>query len=105
MNPHNPTETSLGTTYVRDDLLHQEARNGRAGRVGRWVRTIARGALVLLVVGILAATVVGPGRAIDWVGSYLVPVAVILGVITAVLALLVWVIERSPDPPYRDRLQ
>jgi hypothetical protein len=104
MNPQNPnpTETILGTMPERDDLLRQEAFNGRAGR---WVRTIARGAFVLLVAGILAATVVGPGRAIDWVGSYLIPVAVILGVITAVLALLVWVIETTPDPPYRDRLQ
>jgi hypothetical protein len=89
MNPHNPTETSPGKMYARDDLLRQEAHSGRAGRMARWVRTIARVAFVLLIVGILAATVVGPGRAIDWVGSYLVPVAVKLGVITAVLALLV----------------
>ncbi len=105
MSPHNPnptTETSLGTTYVREDLLRQEAHNSR---VGRWVRTIARVAFVLLVVAILAAIVVGIERLGYWVGAYLVPVVVIIGVIMAVLALLVWVIKRSPDPPYRDRLQ
>ncbi len=61
MSPHNPnlTETSLGTMYEREDILRQEAHNGRAGRVARWVRTIARVAVVLLVVGILAAMVVG----------------------------------------------
>jgi type VI protein secretion system component VasK len=55
--------------------------------------------------GILAAIVVGIESLSYWVGTYLVPFAVILGVITAILALLVWVIKRSPDPPYRDRLQ
>ncbi len=104
MRPPNrkPTETSLRTTYERDDLLGQEAHSSRAAR---WVRTIARVAFVLLVLGILAAIVVGLERLGYWVGAYLVPVAVIVGVIIAVLALLVWMIERSPDPPYRDRLQ
>lgn len=82
---HNTTETYLRTTYVREDLLRQEAHNSRAGRVAhrvaRWVRTIARVAFVLLVVGILAATVVGPGAAIGWVVTYLIPTLVILGVV------------------------
>lgn len=55
--------------------------------------------------GLLAAIGVGIERLGYWFGTYLVPFAVILGVIAAVLALLVWVIERSPDPPYRDWLQ
>jgi hypothetical protein len=98
----NSTETSLGASHQRDDFLGQEASKSR---VARWVRTIAGVVFVFLVVSILAAIVVGIERLGYWGGAYLVPVAVILGVITAVLALLVWVIERSPDPPYRDRLQ
>jgi hypothetical protein len=106
---HNPTETYLGSMYVREDLLRQEAHNSRVGRVAhrlaRWVRTMARIVFVLLVVGIPAAIAFGPGAAIGWVGTYLMPVAVITGAIIATLALLVWVVKRSPDPPYRDRLQ
>ena len=98
----NPTETSLGAMYVREDLLRQEAHNSR---VARWVRTMARIVFVLLVVGIPAAIAFGPVAAIGWFITYLIPAAVITGVIIASLALLVWVIERSPDPPYRDRLQ
>jgi uncharacterized membrane protein (DUF485 family) len=102
MNPRNPTETSLGKMYSREDLLRQEAHNGR---LRRRVRMIARVAVVLLVVGILAAIVVGLESFAYWVGTFVIPVVVILGMVIAVLALLVWVIERSPDPPYRDRLQ
>lgn len=71
-------------------------------------RLLAASAAVLVVgfVGLLAAVmVVGPGRAIDWVGSYLVPMLVILGVVVGALALLVWVVKRLPNPPYRDRWQ
>ncbi len=99
---HNPTETYLGSMYVREDLLRQEAQNSR---LARWVRTMARIVFVLLVVGIPAAIAFGPGSAIGWVGTYLLPVAVITGAIIATLALLVWVVKRSPDSPYRDRLQ
>ena len=106
---HNPTETFLGAMYEREDLLLQEAQNSRMGRaahrVARWLRTIARIVFVLLVVGIPAAITFGPGAAIGWLVTYLIPVAVITGVIIASLALLVWVVKRSPDPPYRDRLQ
>ena len=62
-------------------------------------------ALSTMLVVVLAATVVGPGRAIDWVGTYLIPVMVILGVVFAAWALLVWALKRLPDPPYRDRWQ
>ncbi len=98
----NPTETSLGMFNEREDLLEQVARKSR---VARWGRAIARVAFILLVVGILAVITVGPGRAIDWVGSYLIPVAVITGVVIASLALLVWVVKRLPESPFRDRLQ
>jgi hypothetical protein len=94
----NPTETS----HEREALLWQEARGSR---VTRWGRAIARAVLVLLVVGILAAIVVGLEGFVYWVGTFIIPVVVTLGVVIAVLALLVWVIERSPAPPFRDRLQ
>jgi hypothetical protein len=84
---HRPTETFLGSMYVREDLLRQEAHNSR---VARWVRTIARVALVLFAVGIVAAILVGPGVAIGWVGTYLIPVVAVLGVIVGVYGLLMW---------------
>jgi hypothetical protein len=98
----NTTETFIGAMYEREDLLRREAQNSRMGRVAYrmawWVRMIARVAFVLLVVGLLVAITVGPGRAIDWLGAYLIPV----GVITASLALLVWTVKRLPNPPYRN---
>ena len=70
-------------------------------------RTLAALSSMLVVLSMFAvlATIVGPGRAIEWVGTYLIPVAVVLCVAMVVLALLVWALKRLPDPPYRDRLQ
>ena len=88
----NTTETFLGSMYEREDLLRQEAHNSRMGRVAprvvRWVRVIARVAFVLLVVGIPAAIVVGPGVAIGWVLTFLVPTLVIFGVVVGTLLLV-----------------
>jgi hypothetical protein len=83
---HRPTETFLGSMDVREDLLRQEAHNSR---VARWVRTIAKAAFVLMVVGVVAAILVGPGIAIGWVGAYLVPVVAVLGVMFGAFGLLV----------------
>ena len=58
--------------------------------------------LVVVFVGLLAAIVVGPGRTIGWIVTYFIPVGVILGVVIAVLALLVWALKKLPTPPYRD---
>jgi protein-S-isoprenylcysteine O-methyltransferase Ste14 len=58
--------------------------------------------VVVVLAGIVAGTVVGPGKAIDWLVNYLVPVGVITGVIIAALALLVWAVKRLPNPPYRN---
>jgi hypothetical protein len=90
----NTTETFLGAMYEREDLLRQEAQNSR---MARWGRMIARVALVLLVVGILAAITVGPGRAIDWLGAYLIPVLVVLGGIVGVFGLAAWEITKLHD--------
>jgi hypothetical protein len=55
--------------------------------------------LLVLLAGICA--LVGlVGAVVGWVGTYLVPAVVIL-----VVALIMWVIERLPEPPNRDRLQ
>ncbi len=94
MNPpnRNTTETVLGSMYVREDLLRQEAQNSRMGRVAhrvaRWVRTIARIMFVLLVVGIPVAIAVGPGAAIGWVATYLIPALAILGVVAGTIFLV-----------------
>ena len=88
----NTSETILGSMYVREDLLRQEAHNSRVGRVAhrvaRWVRTIARIMFVLLVVGIPIAISVGPGEAIGWVVTYLIPALVILGVVVGTIFLV-----------------
>ena len=95
MRPPNltPTETSLGTFNQRDDFLGQEAQNSR---VARRVRTIARVAFVLIVVGVVAAILVGPGIAIGWVGTNLIPLAMLLGMGVVVLWLLVQLVKRLP---------
>jgi protein-S-isoprenylcysteine O-methyltransferase Ste14 len=58
--------------------------------------------LVVVFVVVLVAIVMGPGRAIGWIVTYLIPVVMILGVVIAVLALLVWALKKLPTPPYRD---
>ena len=83
----NPTETSLGASHQRNDFLGQEARNSR---VARRVRTIARLVFVLMVVGVVAAILVGPSIAIGWVGAYLFPVVAVLGVMLGAFGLLMW---------------
>lgn len=85
MNPpnHRPTEMYLGTSDERRDLLRQDARNRRP-HLALYTMLV----VVLMVVG--AAIVVGPGRAIDWVATYLIPVVVILVVVTATVTLVMW---------------
>ncbi len=102
MRPPNrkPTETSLRTTYERDELLGQEAHSSRAAR---WVRTIARVAFVLLVVGVVAAIVVGPGQAINWIVTDLLPMVVLLGVVFGVVGLMMWEGGKVHDERYEQQ--
>ena len=96
MHPPNqrPTERNLGTSDERRGPLPQAARNRRLARLGRLgIATLA--ALVLVVV--LATVIVGPGRAIDWLGNYLIPVLVVLGVIVGVFGLAAWEIAKLQD--------
>jgi hypothetical protein len=65
-------------------------------------RLAALSTIVVVVLVVVAATVLGPGKAIYWVGNYLIPVGVITGVIIASLALLAWAVKRLPNPPYRN---
>jgi hypothetical protein len=46
--------------------------------------------LVVALVGLLAAAVVGPGRAIGWVVNDLVPVVLVVGIIFGVYGVAVW---------------
>ncbi len=60
--------------------------------------------LLILLAGV--CSLVGlVGAVIGWVGTYLSPVVVILAVAIYVVALGLWVAEREPVPPNRDRLQ
>jgi protein-S-isoprenylcysteine O-methyltransferase Ste14 len=90
----NPTETS----HEREALLWQEARGSR---VTRWGRAIARAVLVCAAAIFAVLPFVPSGGTIGWVGTYLLPVGVILGVVVAVLALLTWALDRLPSSPYR----
>lgn len=46
--------------------------------------------LVVALVGLLAAAVAGPGRAIGWVVNDLVPVVVVVGIIFGVYGVTAW---------------
>ena len=60
--------------------------------------------LLVLLVGI--CLLVGlVGAVVGWVGPYLFSVVVILAVVIYVVALGLWVAERWPVPPSRDRMQ
>jgi hypothetical protein len=97
---HRPPETSFGESHQREDTLSREAHHSR---VARWVRAIAKVAVVLVIVGLVALLVVGPGKAIDWLGTYVFPVAVILAVGLYVLVLLVGLLLKIPFPRGWDR--
>ena len=92
---HKPTETILGTFYVREELLRQEARNRRP-----MATLSALLAVVLVTVGLLAAVVVGPGEAIGWVVTYLIPTLVILGVVVGTIFLVAWEGGKAYDTKY-----
>ena len=92
---HNPTEMYLGTSDQRRDLLRQEARNRRP-----LVALSEMLAVVLVIVGVLAAAIVGPGEAIGWVVTYLIPTLVILGVVVGTIFLVAWEGGKAYDTKY-----
>jgi uncharacterized membrane protein len=65
-------------------------------------RSLLRLLVLLAGICVLAGLV---GAVVGWVGTYLVPVVVILVVVILVVALVMWAVERLPEPPNRDRLQ
>jgi branched-subunit amino acid permease len=71
--------------------------NGTPANRRRRLRATLYTMLAVVLVGVLAATVVGPGRAIDWLGNYLIPVVVVLGVIVGVFGLAAWGIAKLHD--------
>ncbi len=68
------------------------------------IPSVTRRSLLRLLV-LLAGICVLVGAVVRWVGTYLVPVVVILAVVILVVALVMWAVERLPEPPNRDRLQ
>jgi hypothetical protein len=65
-----------------------------------------RGLLRLLVLLAGICVLVGLGDlVVGWVGTYLVPVVVILAVVLYTVAFGLWAVERLPVPPNRDRMQ
>lgn len=85
--------------------MRHGTRHGNGATANRRLFAALYTMLVVVFLGLFAATVVGSGGALYWVGTYLIPVVVILGVVIAALALLVWALKRLPNPPYRDRWQ
>ncbi len=65
-------------------------------------RSLLRLLVLLAGICVLAGLV---GAVVGWVGTYLVPVVVILAVAIYIVALVMWAVERWPKPPNRDRLQ
>ncbi len=65
-------------------------------------RSLLRLLVLLAGICVLAGLV---GAVVGWVGTYLVPAVVILAVVILVVALVMWAVERLPEPPNRDRLQ
>jgi hypothetical protein len=78
---HPPTPNPTETSHEREALLEQEARGSR---VTRWGRTIARAVAAILVV----VFVLGPSKALEWVVVYLIPTAVVLGVVAGTVVLV-----------------
>lgn len=86
--------------------MRHTIRNENGTPANRRRLAVLAAMLVVVFVGLLAAMmVVGPGEAIDWVGTYLFPVGVITGVVIAALALLVQTVKRLPTSPLRDWYQ
>ncbi|MDP9410862.1 MAG: hypothetical protein M3P70_10240 [Actinomycetota bacterium] len=81
----NPTELYHESLNERYALLRQEARNRRLALPLATPSTM----LVVIVVFVgLAAIVVGPGKAIDFIGTHLVHVLSIFGSLVVVVGLL-----------------
>jgi hypothetical protein len=59
--------------------------------------------LVVLSMFVVLATIMGLGRAVDWVVAYLIPVAVILGVVVGTFVLLAWEGGKVYDRWYQHR--
>ena len=82
----NPTELYYTNRHERDALLREKARNKRLVR-----RPLAKLSTILVVLAAfvgLASIAVGPGRAIDYIGTHLTPVVGILGVLAVTVSLL-----------------
>ena len=71
---------------MRHNTMHENGTPANRRLLGALSATLA----VVLVLVVLATMVVGPGGAIEWVATYLLPVIAVLGVVTAIMTLVVW---------------
>ena len=71
---------------MRHNTMHENGTPANRRLLGALSATLA----VVLVLVVLTAMVVGPGGAIEWVATYLLPVIAVLGVVTAIMTLVVW---------------
>ncbi len=97
---HDLADSGASDRCVKKEVVLMRHENGTPANPRRLAALSTM--LVVVFVGLLAAIVVGSGRAIGWIVTYLIPVVMILGVVIAVLALLVWALKKLPTPPYRD---
>jgi uncharacterized BrkB/YihY/UPF0761 family membrane protein len=91
------TELLFHTDCVQDDVGGRvyEARERPPAKRRRLAALSTM--LGVMVVVVVAASVVGSGRAIDWLGNYLIPVLVVLGVIVGVFGLAAYEIAKLHD--------
>ena len=87
----NPTELYYESHNERDALLRQEARNKRLT-----LRPLMKLVAIVMFVG-LASIVLGPGRAIDYLGTYLLSETWIIGVLAVVVGLLMLKVGKASD--------
>lgn len=94
--PHrNPTELYYESHNERDALLRQEARNKRLTL--HPLAPLSTMLVVIIAFVGLASIVVGPGRAIDYIGTYLLSETWIIGVLAVVVGLLMLKVGKVSD--------
>jgi hypothetical protein len=71
---------------MRHNTMHENGTLANRRHLVALSATLA----VFLVLVVLAAMVVGLGAAVEWVATYLLPVIAVLGVVTAIMTLVVW---------------
>jgi hypothetical protein len=84
------------TVQEKKEVVLMRHENGTPTKRLRRLSALSTMAVVVLV-AVVAAIAIGPGRVIDWLGAYLIPVLVVLGVIVGVFGLAAWEIAKLHD--------